>query len=126
MNRKIISYILGALFFFLIVAAKPQQHQVEESAQHPQEHVDEQHADDQLTDDQHGEEQHEIKFDPGEFIFDHIGDAHEWHILTYKDFHLSIPLPVILYSESKGLNVFFFNKFSTNLAHLRPGFGMVN
>ena len=111
MSRKIISYILGALFFFLIVAAKPQQHQTDNSAQHPQEHVDEQHADDQLTDDQHGEDQHEVGFDPGEFIFDHIGDAHEWHILTYKDFHLSIPLPIILYSKTKGLNVFLFNKF---------------
>ena len=35
-------------------------------------------------------------FDAGEMIMDHIGDAHEWHILTYNDFHLSIPLPVIL------------------------------
>ena len=111
MSRKIISYILGALFFFLIVAAKPQQHQTDNSAQNPQEHIDEQHADDQDTDDQHGEDQHEVGFDPGEFIFDHIGDAHEWHILTYKDFHLSIPLPIILYSKTKGLNVFLFNKF---------------
>ncbi|MBL7111231.1 MAG: F0F1 ATP synthase subunit A [Bacteroidales bacterium] len=107
MSRKIISYILGALFFFLIVAAKPQQHQTENSAQQPQEHVDEQHGDDQNQ----ADDQHEVGFNPGEFIFDHIGDAHEWHILTYKDFHLSLPLPVILYSKSKGLNVFLFSKF---------------
>lgn len=40
-------------------------------------------------------------FDAGEMILDHIGDAHEWHILTYNDFHLSIPLPVILLDEGK-------------------------
>ena len=50
-------------------------------------------------------------FDPATFIFDHILDSYEWHILTYKDFHLTIPLPVIIYSESKGLSVFLFSKF---------------
>ncbi len=107
MSRKIISYILGALFFFLIVAAKPQQHKMKNSAQHQQEQIDQQQGEDQHQ----ADDQHEEVFKPGEFIFDHIGDAHEWHILTYKDFHLSIPLPVIIYSKSKGLNVFFFNKF---------------
>jgi F-type H+-transporting ATPase subunit a len=105
-SRKIISYILGALFFFLVVAARPQQHQTEQSAQHPQEQVDENH-----DDDQHPESDLDAGFNPGEFIFDHIGDAYEWHILTYKDFHLTIPLPVILISEAKGLNVFLFSKF---------------
>ena len=51
------------------------------------------------------------KFDPGNFIFEHIGDAYEWHVLTYKDFHLSIPLLVIAYSEDKGLNIFSSAKF---------------
>jgi F-type H+-transporting ATPase subunit a len=41
------------------------------------------------------------KFDAGEMIIEHILDAHEWHILTYNDFHLSIPLPVILLDEGK-------------------------
>jgi F-type H+-transporting ATPase subunit a len=45
--------------------------------------------------------QAEKAFDAGEMILDHIGDAHEWHILTYNDFHLSIPLPVILLDEGK-------------------------
>ena len=40
-------------------------------------------------------------FNAGEMILDHIGDAHEWHILTYNDFHLSIPLPVILLDNGK-------------------------
>ena len=40
-------------------------------------------------------------FDAGEMIIDHIVDAHEWHILTYNEFHLSIPLPVILIDNGK-------------------------
>lgn len=50
-------------------------------------------------------------FDPGTFIIEHIGDSYEWHIATFGDFHLSIPLPVIVYSENKGLNIFLSNKF---------------
>ena len=40
-------------------------------------------------------------FDAGEMIIEHISDAHEWHILTYNDFHLAIPLPVILLDNGK-------------------------
>jgi F-type H+-transporting ATPase subunit a len=48
---------------------------------------------------------------PGDFIFDHIKDAHEWHIMTIGHTHVSIPLPVIVYSKTKGLNVFMSSKF---------------
>ena len=37
--------------------------------------------------DKHADE----KFNPGDFIFDHIGDSYEWHIATFGDFHLSLP-----------------------------------
>ncbi len=40
-------------------------------------------------------------FDAGEMIMEHIGDAHEWHILSYNHFHLTIPLPVILLDNGK-------------------------
>jgi F-type H+-transporting ATPase subunit a len=65
--------------------------------------------------DEHAEEElhveKEAKFDPGTYIIEHIGDAYEWHILTYKEFHLSVPLPVILYSKHSGLQVFMSSKF---------------
>lgn len=65
--------------------------------------------------DDHAEEEHpeelEKKFDPGTYIIEHIGDAYEWHILTYKDFHLSVPLPVILYSKHSGLHIFMSSNF---------------
>ncbi len=59
------------------------------------------------------EDSGEEKFNPGTFILDHIGDAYDWHILTYNGHHVSIPLPVILYSEQSGLHVFM----STKLHH---------
>jgi len=47
----------------------------------------------------------------GELIFEHVLDAHDWHILTWKGHHVSIPLPVILYSPEKGLDVFMSSQF---------------
>jgi F-type H+-transporting ATPase subunit a len=51
------------------------------------------------------------KFDPGKFIFDHVMDSHEWHIMTIGHLHVSIPLPVILYSKEQGLDVFMSSRF---------------
>jgi len=111
--RKIISYILGAVFFFMILAARPQQQEHEPQPEHTEENLstDQHEVDHEAEHEGEHEGEHETGFAPGEFIFDHIGDAYEWHILTYKDFHLSIPLPVILISETKGFNVFLFSKF---------------
>ena len=47
----------------------------------------------------------------GDLIFEHVLDAHDWHILTWQGHHVSIPLPVILYSPGKGLDVFMSSKF---------------
>lgn len=44
-------------------------------------------------------------------IFDHVGDAHDWHFMTIGHTHVSIPLPVILYSPSNGLSVFSSSRF---------------
>lgn len=56
-------------------------------------------------------------FEPGEFVIEHVLDAHDWHIVSFGDKHISIPLPVILYSENpelhngKSFNVFMSSKF---------------
>lgn len=52
----------------------------------------------------------EEAFNPGAMIVDHVIDAHEWHILDVGDFHLSLPLPVILWHDG-GLHVFMSSKF---------------
>lgn len=58
----------------------------------------------------------EKAFDANEVIFEHVLDAHQFHFLTYKgsdghEHHLSIPLPVILYSPQKGFSVFMSSAF---------------
>lgn len=55
-------------------------------------------------------------FDANEVIFGHVLDAHEFHFLSYKgsgglQHHATIPLPVILYSKEKGLDVFMSSNF---------------
>ncbi len=56
-------------------------------------------------------EQKEHKLNPGETLMEHILDAHEFHVITFGVHHISIPLPVILYSPQKGLSVFMSSKF---------------
>ena len=57
---------------------------------------------------------HDEEFKATEYILDHVGDAHELHFITTKDgHHVSLPLPVILYSKHSGFHVFS----SRQLAH---------
>ena len=51
------------------------------------------------------------KFNPGEMIMEHVGDAYSWHIMTVGEHHIEIPLPVILYSKHSGFHVFMSSKF---------------
>lgn len=60
----------------------------------------------------HGHDEETGKFEANKFIFDHIGDSYEWHILTTPGGkHVSIYLPVILYSKNSGLHAFSSRKF---------------
>lgn len=70
-------------------------------------YAEENHA---ATEDQQTE--HVEHFNAGEFVMEHVSDAHEWHVLTYNHHHVSIPLPIILYSQNSGLNVFMSSKFN--------------
>jgi len=58
-----------------------------------------------------GADHKEAAFDPTKLIMEHIMDAHEFHFFTIGETHISIPLPVILYSPQKGLSIFSFSKF---------------
>lgn len=52
-----------------------------------------------------------------EQIFGHISDSHDWHIFSIRGAegaeptHVTIPLPVILYSPTNGLSMFMSSKF---------------
>jgi F-type H+-transporting ATPase subunit a len=50
-------------------------------------------------------------FDPGTFIIEHVSDSYEWHILTVGKTHISIPLPVILYTKETGVVCFMSSRF---------------
>lgn len=52
----------------------------------------------------------EEAFDPGEYIMEHITDDYGWHITTYNDHHITIPLPVILFDDGQFV-VFSSSKF---------------
>jgi len=51
-------------------------------------------------------------FKPGKFVIEHVSDAFEWHIATFGETEISIPLPIILYSSNKGWNVFMSSRFN--------------
>ncbi len=53
----------------------------------------------------------EEKLNAGELIMDHVVDAYEWHIATVGDLHVSIPLPIILYSQESGFHTFMSSEF---------------
>lgn len=62
-----------------------------------------------LANEDHGGE----KLDPAKVIMEHIQDAHDFHFFTLKkadgsEFHATIPLPVIIYSQTKGKTHHFF------------------
>jgi F-type H+-transporting ATPase subunit a len=103
LKRKAISYILGGLFFLVLVSAQTARQTEPSHKEAATVQYDEQA--------EHADHAAEEGFSPSDFVFDHILDAYDWHILSYDDFHLSIPLPVIIYSDTKGLNVFMFNRF---------------
>ncbi|QGY44422.1 F0F1 ATP synthase subunit A [Maribellus comscasis] len=80
-------------------------------AQHAEEHTA--HAEESHGDGSHEEE----SFNAGEFVIEHVSDAHDWHIVSFGDTHISIPLPIIVYSkkpewhDGKSFHVFMSSKF---------------
>jgi F-type H+-transporting ATPase subunit a len=58
-----------------------------------------------------GEHEVDEKFNAGEMIINHIKDAHDWHLADVAGHPISIPLPIIIYSSHRGLDVFMSSKF---------------
>lgn len=59
----------------------------------------------------------EKSFDAGEIIFDHILDSYDWHIFTWKEKHVGINLPIIVYSEGR-LFIFSSKHFHHDNQHI--------
>ena len=51
------------------------------------------------------------KLKPGKILMEHIADAHDWHLFTWNHTHVSIPLPVLLYSPQRGFTAFSSGNF---------------
>ena len=51
-------------------------------------------------------------------IMDHIADAHDWHLWGEGHGSVSIPLPVILYTQNKGITVFSSSRFEVDRQNL--------
>lgn len=49
---------------------------------------------------------HAEELDMNEYLLGHVGDSYGWHITTIKDHHVTIHLPVILYSKTTGWHCF--------------------
>jgi len=69
-------------------------------------------------------------FDAQEIIFGHVLDGHDFHFfdITHDDgtkTPVGIPLPVILYSPQRGLNVFMSSKFHHG-EHKHAGYRLLN
>jgi F-type H+-transporting ATPase subunit a len=61
------------------------------------------------------------EFNTGKFIIEHVMDSYDWHIVSFGETHISIPLPIILYSKNpnlhEGKNFHFFMSSKFHHAH---------
>jgi F-type H+-transporting ATPase subunit a len=53
----------------------------------------------------------EAKFDAGKMIVEHISDAHDWHLWGEHEHAVSVPLPIIVYTEGRGFTGFLSSHF---------------
>ncbi|MBD8488320.1 F0F1 ATP synthase subunit A [Echinicola sp. CAU 1574] len=51
------------------------------------------------------------------FIMHHIKDSHEWHFATMGHTHVTLPLPVIIYSSDRGLEFYSSTDFQDHETH---------
>ena len=57
------------------------------------------------------------EFDMDEYLYGHVTDSYEWHITTVNGKHVSIPLPVILFSRTSGAHCFLSSKLAHGHSH---------
>jgi F-type H+-transporting ATPase subunit a len=94
-------FSLNILFFSNISVAQDTHDTIDSRLKHKEEGAND-HVEGQ-------DEEH--RFDAAEVIMEHIKDGHEFHFATIGDAHVTIPLPVIIYSPQRGLDAFMSSKF---------------
>jgi len=51
------------------------------------------------------------KLDVAGAMFSHVGDSHQWHLFGMSGHPVAVPLPVIVYTATKGLQIFSASNF---------------
>lgn len=73
--------------------------------------IDKDHSANTAVPDKTEEKDHEkAGFDAGKMILEHVADSHDWHMWGEHEHAVSIPLPIIIYSD-KGLDIFSSSNF---------------
>ena len=116
--------LFATLFLVILLFARGPGLMGQEGAAESHETIDAQHDSEGVSHENGGEEE---EFNAGEYIMEHIADAHEWHILTKPNGeHVSIYLPVILFSKHSGFHIFSSKKIAHGHSHhgFQMGHGM--
>ena len=90
---KVILSVFLALFYLSSYSNKPNQHSS----------VSEDHS---VTDSINKTASKSEAVDITKVAFEHILDSHSWHLWGEGEESVSFPLPVIIYSKTKGLQLF--------------------
>ncbi len=112
---KTFTHLLVLLAAFCLPLVSPAQHGHEEHADHQHEMTEETSAN------LHEEDE---KFNPTDVIMHHIADGHDWHLFDWKGHAVSVPLPVILYTDN-GLKTFMSSAFHHDDMGMHPHDGFV-
>jgi F-type H+-transporting ATPase subunit a len=52
-------------------------------------------------------------------VFEHLADSYSWHLLTWGEHHVAVPLPVIVRSNGGGWSVFLSSRFHHGTAEYK-------
>ena len=85
--KHYLKYIITAVFFFACIGVQP------------------------IAAETELEPKAEAELDVKGLILEHLADAYEWHLTTWGETHVSIPLPIIVKGETSGWHIFMSSRF---------------